>query len=146
MTVDSRRIVSNLLGLVGAILGGTVGYYTFRWIVGQGFYALILPGALLGLGCGMLSRHPSTTRGVLCGIAALVLGVLAECSSFRLDGHDDVYYTVTHIFREPPITLIMLGLGGFFAFWLGKDAGFIQSAFGRGAGRPRDGEKPGPSV
>ncbi len=33
-----RYLISNLLGLVGAVIGGVLGFYTFRWLHGQGFY------------------------------------------------------------------------------------------------------------
>ena len=52
----SRYLISNLLGLVGAIAGGVLGFYTFGWLSRQGFYGLIIPGAFLGLGCSLLAR------------------------------------------------------------------------------------------
>ena len=70
-----RRIVRAFLSLVGAALGGILGHYAFGWILRQGFYAPMLPGACLGLGCGLLSRGKSITRGVLCLLAALALGL-----------------------------------------------------------------------
>ena len=50
MAVTSRVIISNILGLIGAVAGGVLGYYIFMWIVDQGFYGLMIPGALLGPG------------------------------------------------------------------------------------------------
>ena len=41
-------------GLAGAALGGIVGYLVFGWLARQGLYALVLPGASLGLGCALL--------------------------------------------------------------------------------------------
>ena len=73
-----RHLISNLLGLVGAVIGGALGFYTFGWLLGQGFYGLMIPGALLGLGCSLLAQHPSTIRGILCGLAALGLGLYTE--------------------------------------------------------------------
>ncbi|NJN05747.1 MAG: hypothetical protein HC814_04360 [Rhodobacteraceae bacterium] len=35
-------------GLIGAVLGGVVGWFAFFWIANQGFYMLALPGGLLG--------------------------------------------------------------------------------------------------
>ena len=63
MAVTSRQITSNLLGFIGAVVGGVLGYYTFLWIVDQGFYGMMIPGALLGLGCGLLSQHASHSEG-----------------------------------------------------------------------------------
>ena len=49
-----RHLISNLLGLVGAIIGGVLGFYTFGWLFYYGFYGLMIPGAFLGLGCSLL--------------------------------------------------------------------------------------------
>ena len=40
----------SVLVLNGAVGGGLVGYFRFLWIARQGFYALVLPGGLLGVG------------------------------------------------------------------------------------------------
>ncbi len=75
---DRASIVSNTLGLIGAAAGGVFGYVLFMWISRQGFYALIVPGGMLGLGCGLLARHPSMARGIVCGVAGLGLGLYTE--------------------------------------------------------------------
>ncbi len=38
----------NLLGVLGAIVGAFVGNFLFHLIVQQGFYAMVIPGALTG--------------------------------------------------------------------------------------------------
>jgi len=126
MAITTRQITSNVLGLIGAAVGGVLGYYIFLWILGQGFYGLMIPGALLGLGCGLVSLHASQLRGVLCGAAGLVLGMYAEWNyrTFIADG--SFAYMVTHIHEKPPLTLVMLALGAFFAYWLGRDAGLLR--------------------
>ena len=65
--VDRERVVSASLGLAGAVAGGAIGYFVFMWMARQGFYAMILPGALLGLGCGLASRRRSAVLGIACG-------------------------------------------------------------------------------
>jgi hypothetical protein len=122
MTV-TRLIISYVLGLVGAVAGGILGYYTFMWIVDQGFYGLMIPGALLGLGCGLLSQHRSQIRGVACGVAGLVLGLYTEWR-FQDKADQSFAYLVSHVTDLKPITLVMIVLGAFFAYWLGRDAGF----------------------
>ena len=74
----SRYLISNLLGLVGAALGGVAGFYVYRWILNQGFIGGMIPGAFLGLGCSLLARHPSLARGVVCGVAGLMLGFFTD--------------------------------------------------------------------
>ncbi len=124
MAVTSRQITSNLLGLVGAVVGGVLGYYIFLWIVDQGFYGLMIPGALLGLGCGLLSQHISHIRGALCAVAAIFLGMYAEWHFRWFVADDSFSYLVTHFYQKQYLTLIMLVLGAFFAYWLGRDGGF----------------------
>jgi hypothetical protein len=119
-----ERIVSNLLGLIGAAVGGTLGYLLFWWIVRQNFYAMIIPGAGVGLGCGLLARHPSLPRGVFCAVAAVLLGLYTEWSFFPFDADESLPYFISHVHQLTPITLLMIGLGGLIAYWLGKDGGY----------------------
>jgi hypothetical protein len=120
----ARHLVSNLLGLVGAVIGGVLGFYTFRWLVGQGFYGLMIPGALLGLGCSLLAQHPSTIRGIVCGVAALGLGLYTEWHFFPWNADNSLTYFLKNVTNLKPITLLMLGAGAIIAFWIGRDAGF----------------------
>ncbi len=109
-----------LRGLAGAVAGGIVGYFAFAWLAGQGFYALMLPGALLGLGCATLLRKSSNVAGILCGLAAVPLGVFCEWSAFPFVADGSLAFFVTHLHDLRPMTMIMLALGAVFAFWLGK--------------------------
>jgi hypothetical protein len=131
MAEMSRVIFSNLLGLVGAAAGGVLGYYTFMWIVGQGFYGLMIPGALLGLGCGLLSQHSSQVRGVLCAAGAIGLGLFTEWRFAPFKADPSFTYLIGHVTELRQITLLMLVFGAFFAYWLGKDAGFQRLSGGR---------------
>jgi hypothetical protein len=119
-----RYLISNFLGLVGAILGGVVGFYTFSWLWNHAFYGLMIPGAFLGLGCSLLARHVSTVRGVFCGLAALGLSLFTEWwfSPFKAD--PSFPYFLMHVKDLSPVTFLMIGVGSLIAFWVGKDAGF----------------------
>ena len=108
-----------LLGIVGGIVGGAIGYFAFSLIVGQGFYAIVLPGALLGLGCGYLSGIRSNALGVVCGLVALLLGFFTEWRFFPFIKDGSFSYFITHVHNLKSVTLIMIALGGFFGFWFG---------------------------
>ena len=127
----ARLLISNLLGLVGAIIGGVLGFYTFHWLLGHDFYGLAIPGAFLGLGCGLLSRHNSIARGILCGIAALGLSLYTEWTYMRFAVDDSFSYMVAHFMQKNTVTLIMVALGTMIAFWIGKDGGFKWLSNGR---------------
>lgn len=118
----SGTAISNLLGLVGAAIGGLVGFLAFEWIVDQGLYAMILPGALLGLGAGLLARHESKARGLVCAGAALILGLFAEWHAFPFVADASPGYFLGHLHELKPITWIMIGLGVFFAYRWGGEA------------------------
>jgi hypothetical protein len=126
MAVTTRQITSNILGLIGAVAGGVLGYYTFQWIYHHGFYGMMIPGALLGLGCGLLAQHPSQVRGVICGLAALGLGLFTEWSFFPFRDDNSPVYFLKNITALSPVTLGMIAAGAFFAYWLGKDGGFLK--------------------
>lgn len=115
-----RRIA---LGLLGAAIGGCLGYFAFFWVARQGFYALVLPGALLGLGAGLSARGRSVILAVICSVAGLALGLFTEWRFAPFVADDSVAYFSTHVHTLKPITLIMLGLGAFlsFRFALGRE-------------------------
>ncbi len=114
------RLVNLLLALVGAFGGGLVGYHLFFWIAGYGFYALILPGTLLGLGGGALCRKKSRAGGVLCGVLALGLGVYTEWRFAPFAADDSFSFFITHLHELTPVTQLMIAVGGLFAYWFGQ--------------------------
>ena len=109
-----------LLGIVGGIVGGAIGYFAFFLIARQGLYAIVLPGALLGLGCGRLSGIQSNALGVVCGLVALLLGFFTEWRFFPFIVDGSFAYFITHVHNLKFITLIMIAVGGLFGFWFGK--------------------------
>lgn len=106
--------------LAGAVLGGALGHFLFMWIAQQGFYAMVLPGAALGLGAGALGRTRSITCGIISGLLAIALGIVTEWrfAPFARDG--SFAFFITHVHDLRPVTLIMIGIGGLFAFWFGQ--------------------------
>src|SRR6516165_3133760 len=125
-----RHLISNLLGLAGAIVGAVIGFYTFGWLLEHGFLGLMVPGALLGLGCSLLARHPSIPRGALCAVAALGLSFFADWWFEPFNPDPSLKYFLAHALDLGPVRLLMIGIGTVIAYWIGKDAGF------RGYARP----------
>jgi len=78
-----NRVMSTTLGVIGGIVGGIFGFVLFQWILSQGLYALVIPGASIGLGCSLLARHQSTPRGVVCAVAAVALGLYTDGNTSR---------------------------------------------------------------
>ena len=134
-----RLLISNLLGLVGAAIGGVLGFYTFGWLEDHGFYGLAIPGAFLGLGCGLLAQHRSSARGIVCAVAALGLSLFTEWNYHPFLEDNSFSFMVAHLKDKSPVTLLMIGVGTVIAFWVGQDAGFrlLPWSRPRRAGRRR---------
>ena len=109
-----------LRGIVGAVIGGAIGFFVFRLLAKNGLYGMIIPGALLGLGAGLAARSRSQTLGILCAIAAVVLSVIAEWSEFPFVKDASLSYFVTHVHTLPAVKLIMMAIGVGLAYWLGQ--------------------------
>lgn len=105
-----------LMVLAGAAVGGLLGYAGFFWIAQQGFYALVLPGGLLGLGA---SLAPSRWIGwaVICGAAALALGLFTEWQFAPFNKDGSLSYFMTHLHQLKPVTWLMILVGAAIGFW-----------------------------
>jgi hypothetical protein len=109
-----------LLGLAGGAVGGVAGLVLFYLLAHfAGLYAPLLPGASIGLGCGLLSRGKSVALGVVCGVLGAGLGIFTEWHFFPFIADESLGYFLSHLHQLPPVTLVLIALGAVFAFWLG---------------------------
>jgi hypothetical protein len=108
------------LGVLGAAVGGTIGYFVFRWCLSKGFYAMVVPGALLGVGCGLLSGIRSYPLGALCAVAGLALSLFSQWRLLPFAEDGSLSFLLLHLFSDTPtVQLLMIALGAFAAFWFG---------------------------
>jgi hypothetical protein len=107
----------DLLVLLGAALGGLLGYFIFFALARRGLYGLAFPGGLLGLGAGLFKTR-SKAVPLVCGLAALALGLFTEWQyePFLADG--GLVYFVSHVHQLQPITLVMLAAGTLIGFYV----------------------------
>ena len=105
------------LVLLGAVIGGLIGYVVFRWLLGQGVSGLMLPGGLLGMGAGVF-RTNTKAVAVVCGVMALLLGLVAEWSSSPFIADGSFGYFIVHVRELQPATLIMIAIGAAIGFWI----------------------------
>jgi len=131
----SARVLSNLLGLFGAAVGGAVGFFLFGMLLTVNLYGLVLPGALLGLGCHLAAGHRSVTRGIVCGLAALILSLVSEWYHFAFKADPSFRYFLTHLDRLDRgwWAYTMIAVGSLVALWWGSTAQFPRTT---AAGRP----------
>src|SRR3954465_12386507 len=114
----SATLQTLVLGIIGAVIGGCVGYFAFFWIARQGFYALVLPAALLGLGAGLCARRRSAPLALLCGVAGLALGLFTEWRFAPFVADTTLAYFVRHLHLLRPLTMFMVALGAFVSYRL----------------------------
>jgi hypothetical protein len=106
-----------LLLIVGAVVGGIVGYFGFLWLGRHGFYGMVLPGGLIGIGAG-LGKSKSFVPAILCAVAAIALGFFADWKFEPWVKDDSLGYYLRHIPDLSPVTLIMIAVGAVIAFWI----------------------------
>jgi hypothetical protein len=115
---ESSQPQTIAFGLLGAVAGGCLGYFAFFWIAQQGFYALVVPPALLGLAAGVCARQRSPALAAICGVAGLALGIFIEWRASPFLADNSLSYFLAHLHALRPITLIMLALGAFLSYRL----------------------------
>ena len=108
---------SLLLALCGAGVGGALGWWAYGWIMAQGFYSSALPGALLGLGAGVVATRARWLPFV-CAAAALALGFLAEWHYRPFKEDESLTFFLQNAHHLKPITWIMIAFGGLVAFYV----------------------------
>jgi hypothetical protein len=105
---------------IGIILGGAAGYFGFFALARLGLYALVLPGALLGVGCGLGLGRRSMAFGAVCGVLGLLLGLFTEWQFEPFVDDPSLSYFIEHVKELRQRTLLMLAAGVLFAFWFGQ--------------------------
>lgn len=106
-----------VLVLGGALLGGVIGHFGVLWMARQGFYAMVLPGGLIGLGAGM-TCHSSRALPIVCGLLALVNGLFTEWCNFPFVKDDSLGYFMTHLTDLRTVTVSMIVAGTVIGFWV----------------------------
>ncbi|GAB5444409.1 MAG: hypothetical protein Fues2KO_47580 [Fuerstiella sp.] len=116
----SRRSVDYVAATTGTVFGTIAGAAVFGFLLRQGIYAMVIPGTLIGLGCGGFAKGRSTGLGISAAIIAFVvsLGLEWHFRPFVVD--DSLPYFLSHLRDLTTITWITVSLGTFAAFWFGR--------------------------
>jgi len=111
-----------LRGLAGGALGGVVGYFLFHFLLARQFYALALPGAVVGVGSGLLARGRSEALAAICAAAAILLAIFIEWQRAPLKADGSLLYFVTHLHQLDggTVKFVMIAVGAMCAYWFGR--------------------------
>ncbi len=107
----------DLLVLVTAVLGGIVGHYAFMWLLSRGFYALVLPGGLVGIAAG-IPKHGRSYLAAVCGLLALAAGLFSEGTGRPFVADESWSYFFSHLHQLEPFTWLMIIVGTAMGFWI----------------------------
>jgi hypothetical protein len=106
---------NSALALLASVIGGILGYLGFMWIARQGFYGLVLPGALVGI-CAGFFKNQSVAVCIVCGIVALCVGLFAEWRFAPFVRDESLSYFLAHLHQLRPITMILIAAGVLIGF------------------------------
>jgi len=109
-----------VMGLSGAVVGAVLGALIYRWGIGQGFDAAVVPGAAVGFGFATAARNGRTEFGLLCAAIALVLSLYLEWTHFPFVADDSLGYFLTHLHKLQPMKILMILVGLVMAFTIGR--------------------------
>src|SRR3569832_1653677 len=120
--VVNRQLVVLLRGLAGAILGGVLGYFAFRWLSARNLFGYAVPGGMIGLCAGLAAGGRSQSVAIFCAIAALCLAIYLEwtVAPFRQD--KSLLFFLTHLHRLDDLITkaVITAVGVACAYWLGQ--------------------------
>jgi hypothetical protein len=108
-----------LRGIAGAIAGGVLGYFLFWLLSRSNFYAIPIPGALLGIGAGWAARGKSQTLGVVCVLLAIGLTLFTEWHVLFSKNHTFLDF-MSKIHTLGAIRNLLMILGPVMAYWFGQ--------------------------
>lgn len=107
-------------GIVGAAIGGAIGFYVFKWLLTQGFYGLALPAILLAIGFAACAKRSMLSGGLFCAIVGLILMILSEWITSPFVKDESLGYFLQNLAELQPVTLIFMAVGTAAAFWFGR--------------------------
>ena len=118
-TASAQRPLYTLLYCPAAsVAGALIGHVLFRYLIDHhGLYAPLLPGALAGIGCGMVARRPSHGRAALCAIFAAAASLLSEWKARPFVTDDSLAFFIRNMHMLQPFTKVMYGVGAAIAYY-----------------------------
>lgn len=106
--------------ICGTIAGMLLGYVGFALLWKLGFYAMVVPGTMIGLGCGAQSGGRSLMLGLFAAFVAMGFGLFIEWKFFSFIADDSFGYFLTNLSELKTQTKLLITAGAFAGFWFGR--------------------------
>ena len=119
-TMLGSKVSAWFRGLIGAAIGGTIGWFVYFLLLDYGLDGLMIPGALVGLGFGLLSKRAFLSAGFLCAILGLGLMLCCEWKSLLAFQDEPLTEFLSNLGGLNTRSKIMMGAGTLMAFWFGR--------------------------
>lgn len=113
-----RAPIAMLKGVIGAVVAGVIGYFLYRLLLNNGYYAIAIPGGFVGIGYGLAARKPSMIAGICCGIAGLFFGFW--CDAVTMAPPETLFSYLAKFNQKPQTNLILICIGAFMSAWFGR--------------------------
>lgn len=117
---SGRDDVNYLKATAGTVGGAAAGAMLFGFLLRYGIYAMVMPGVLVGLGCGSLAGGRATGLGVSAAVIAFAVSLGLEWHFFPFSKDDSLPYFVRHLSDLTARTWITVTIGTLAAFWFGR--------------------------
>jgi len=107
------------LAVAGTLAGAALGALAFWGLLKYGFYAIMLPGLLAGLGGGYPLKRRVIALGIFAAVVSLVTMVLAEWWNRPFVKDESLTFFLKHLDQLNRGAILMMVLGVAAAFWFG---------------------------
>ncbi len=113
------------IGIAAAPIGAGLGALAASWLINVNYNGVVLPSALGGILCGLLSGRRSFFLGIYSAVVGLIVGLLVEyrlaeyCMQPPPFTEEDLAYYFMHLNQIPRMQVIHIVIGVAIGFFFG---------------------------
>lgn len=126
MNDESAQKPRYLRAILGALVGAFLGYLGFSMLVQMGIYGMVIPGAMIGLGCGAQARGRSFALGAFAAMLSLVFSIFLEWHFFPFSEDVSLSFFLANLTSLPAKTKLIMCIGTFAGFWFGRGRAAVK--------------------
>jgi hypothetical protein len=117
---EAKKEPPHWMAATGAAVGGVIGCIAFFVLLRHAsIYALVLPGALIGLGRALGAKQVNVPLGIVCGLGALVAAIALDWRVTTAAENETIINHVLTLHQRPMKTTASIAAGTLLAVWFG---------------------------